>query len=125
MLLKIVTLGLAAMMAANGTYMFVDPSAWYHVVPGVPHTGPLNIHFVRDIGIAYFTAGVAIAWSQFGADWRATALGAMFISLHAALHTVETVYGHHHDVIINELLAVHMPAAVAILFAYLQRRTHT
>ena len=61
--MKILALILGALMAANGAYMFVDPPSWYSAVPGVPDTGPLNLHFVRDIGIAYFTAGVAIAWS--------------------------------------------------------------
>jgi hypothetical protein len=125
MLLKVITLGLAGLMAANGAYMFMDPLAWYHAIPGVPDTGPLNIHFVRDIGIAYFTAGVAIAWSEFGAGWRATAVGAMFISLHALLHAGETILGHHHDVLINELLAVHLPAVLAIMIAVVQRRNHT
>lgn len=123
MLLKIVTLVLAALMVANGSYMLADPTAWYQAVPGVPDTGPLNAHFVRDIGIAYFTAGIAIAWSEFGAGWRATALGAMFISLHAILHAGETFLGHHHDVIINELAAVHLPAALAIAIAIIQRQT--
>ena len=123
--LKILTLGLAAAMAANGAFMFVEPSTWYQSVPGVPSTGPLNLHFVRDIGIAYLTAAVAIAWSEFGAGWRATALGAMFISLHALLHAGETFLGHHHDVILNEVLAVHLPALLAISISIFQRRNDT
>src|SRR5262249_52922948 len=46
-----VVVGLA--LAANGTFMLVAPSAWYGLVPGVAATGPLNAHFVRDIGAAY------------------------------------------------------------------------
>lgn len=119
---KIAAFILGALMAANGAFMFVGPAAWYAAVPGVPDTGPLNLHFVRDIGLAYFTAGTALVWSELGAGWRASALGAMFIALHALLHAGETFMGHHHDVIINELVGVHLPAIIAIIIAVIQRR---
>lgn len=121
--MRILTLILAALMAANGVYMFVDPATWYDIVPGVKDEGPLNIHFVRDIGIAYFTAGAAIAWSEYGGGWRAAALGALFLGGHSLLHAGETVMGHHHDVILNELVAVHLPAVLAVVIAYLKRRS--
>lgn len=123
--MRILTFILAAVMAGNGVYMFIDPPAWYAAVPGVPDTGPLNVHFVRDIGLAYLTAGIALAWSELGGGWRVSALGAMFIALHSALHVGETIMGHHHDVILNELLAVHLPALLAILISVLQRRSVT
>ena len=118
--MKILTYILAAMMAGNGIYMFIDPPGWYAAVPGVPDTGPLNLHFVRDIGIAYFTAGAGLLWSVLGAGWRASALAAMFIALHSLLHVGETIMGHHHDVILNELAAVHLPAVLAIVVSYFQ-----
>jgi len=121
--MKIVTYILAALMAANGVYMFADPPGWYAAVPGVPESGPLNLHFVRDIGIAYFTAGTALLWSVLGAGWRASALGALFLGGHALLHAGETIMGHHHDVILNELLAVHLPAVLAVVIFVLQPRT--
>ena len=120
--MKILTFVLAALMAANGVYMFVDPPGWYQAVPGVPATGPLNLHFVRDIGIAYFTAGAALAWSAAGAGWRLSAIAALFIGGHSLLHVGETVLGHHHDVIFNELVAVHLPAVLAIAISIFQRR---
>lgn len=122
--MKILTYILAALMAANGVYMFVDPPGWYAAVPGVPETGPLNIHFVRDIGIAYFTAGAALAWSAFSAGWRASALAALFLGGHALLHAGETIMGQHHNVILNELVAVHLPAVLAVVISLLQRRTN-
>lgn len=121
--MRILTLILAALMAANGVFMFVDPPSWYAAVPGVPDTGPLNLHFVRDIGIAYFTAGVALGWSAFSGGWRVAALGALFLGGHALLHAGETMTGHHHDVILNELIAVHLPAVLAVVIAVMQRRT--
>jgi hypothetical protein len=120
--MKILTFILAAAMAANGVYMFVDPAGWYAAVPGVPATGPLNYHFVRDIGIAYFTAGTALAWSVMGGGWRASALAALFLGGHALLHAGETMLGHHHDVLLNEIVAVHLPAVLVVVIAVLQRR---
>jgi hypothetical protein len=118
--MKILTYILAAVMAANGLYMFVEPAGWYATVPGVPDTGPFNPHFVRDIGIAFFTAGAALLWSVLGAGWRASALGAMFIGLHSLLHIGETIGGHHHNVLLNEIVAVHLPAVLAVVISYFQ-----
>ena len=123
--MRILTFMLAAVMGLNGVYMFVDPPGWYAAVPGVPDTGPLNLHFVRDIGLAYLTAGVALAWSELGGGWRLSAVGAMFIALHSLLHVGETFMGHHHGVILNELLAVHLPAVLAIAVSVFQRRRQT
>ena len=120
--MRILAIVLGALMAANGVYMFVDPGSWYAAVPGVPDTGPLNPHFVRDIGIAYGVAGTAIIWGQFGGGWRTTALGAAFLALHSLLHIGETIMGHHHNVLLNEVLAVHLPAWLAVAIAFLQRR---
>jgi hypothetical protein len=54
------------MVALNGLFLFGDglfmlvvPSAWYHFVPGVTHTGPLNQHFIRDIGLIQMFLGGA------------------------------------------------------------------
>jgi len=109
---RITALALAIMMGGNGIWMFVDPPGWYASIPGVPDTGPLNLHFVRDIGLAYLTAGLGYAWGAFGAGWKAAALATLFIALHALLHVGETLMGHHRDVIVNELIAVHLPAVI-------------
>src|SRR5262245_31960655 len=60
-----VTLIFALVLAATGLHMLIDPAGWYGIVPGVPDTGPLNPHFVRDIGCAYLMSGVAFAWLAF------------------------------------------------------------
>jgi len=64
-------------LAANGLAMLVVPANWYAMVPGVVDTGPFNVHFVRDIGIAYVVAGAALVWfakaaygAVGGAGWR-------------------------------------------------------
>ncbi len=44
------------------------PEIWYSAVPGVPETGPANIHFIRDIGLAFLAAGRTRAMRVRG--WR-------------------------------------------------------
>ncbi len=125
MLMKVLTFALAAMIAGNGVYMFIDPAAWYAAVPGVPDTGPLNLHFVRDIGIAYFAAGAALVWSALGGGWRLSALAALFVGGHSLLHIGETLLGHHRDVLLNEMAAVHLPAILIIFVSIFQKRSGT
>src|SRR5438876_37422 len=43
----------------NGLFMLLAPSAWYHFVPGVIHTGSFNQHFIRDIGLIQMFLGAA------------------------------------------------------------------
>ena len=45
-----------------------------------------------------------------------------FLALHSLLHIGETIMGHHHDVLLNEILAVHVPSWLAVVIAYLQSR---
>src|SRR6266576_1751231 len=61
----IVAIGLGLALAANGLLMLLDPAGWYALAPGVPETGPLNLHFVRDIGCAYILTGLALAGLAF------------------------------------------------------------
>jgi hypothetical protein len=109
-----VALVLGLGLAANGAFMLADPAAWYGLVPGVAATGPLNPHFVRDIGAAYLVTGAALAWFCVDARARMAALaGAAFLTLHALVHAGEAV-GHHALVAPSDLLAVFLPAALAL-----------
>jgi hypothetical protein len=86
---------LATGLAANGAAMLAQPAAWYHAVPGVIYTGPLNPHFVRDIGAAYLAAAAGLAWRALRGPSAAPAAqcGALFLFLHAAIHVGETLAG--------------------------------
>ena len=92
-----IVLGLAALgNLANGAWMLVDPVHWYENLPaGVPDFGPLNEHFVRDIGCAFAVGGVALAVAAFRPAWRVAACGAvaLFYVLHALVHVVDTLRG--------------------------------
>ena len=78
--------------AANGVFMLTAPTLWYDSVPGLPHTGPFNPHFVMDIGIAYLVASLALiarAWRP--RYWPAAIAGAAFMIGHAIIHVLDIV----------------------------------
>ncbi len=118
---KILALILGAGLAANGVFMLGDPAAWYAAVPGVPMTGPLNPHFVRDIGCAYFVAEQpALAALAFDARARAAALtGGAFLALHALVHLWDWASGREMlDHLVADLPAVFAPPALALWLAW-------
>jgi hypothetical protein len=79
---------LGAVQLINGLYMIVAPMAWYTSVPGVVDTGPMNHHFVIDIGLAFVASGVGMLMClRRGAAAAAFALaGATWPTLHALFH---------------------------------------
>jgi len=91
---------LAITLAVNGAAMLAAPQLWYVTVPGVTSTGPLNLHFVRDIGAAYLVAAGGFLWMWRDARaWPAAVAGAAFLALHALVHVGEMLAGsfdpHH------------------------------
>lgn len=85
-------LGLA--LAANGLVMLAVPAPWYGFVPGVAETGPLNLHFVRDIGAAYLVAGGGVVAFLLDPRARPAALAAVaFLTLHALVHIGDAIAG--------------------------------
>ena len=111
---RIATVVLGVGIAANGVYMLMAPALWYSSAPGAPQAGPLNPHFVRDVGAAYLAAGAALLW--FGLDVRARAgaiAGAAFLGLHAFVHAAEAL-GQDGLVSRFDLLNVILPAAIAL-----------
>ena len=111
-----VAIGLGLSLAANGFLVLVDPAGWYAMVPGVSETGPLNAHFVRDIGAAYLVTGVAIAALALDARAAPAALaGALFLTLHALVHAFDAMVGRlHADHVLTDLVTVFAPAAIAL-----------
>jgi uncharacterized protein YjeT (DUF2065 family) len=112
-------IGLGLLLVANGFLMLFDPAGWYAMVPGVPESGPLNVHFVRDIGAAYLVTGVAIAAPALDARAGPAALvGTLFLTLHALVHIADAMAGRTHaDHFLAELVGVYAPAALALWLA--------
>jgi len=82
---------------ANALWMLAGPMHWYEELPAaVPDTGPFNPHFVRDIGCAFFTAGVALVWAARSPALRfpLVASATLFLGAHAILHVYDTAVGN-------------------------------
>jgi hypothetical protein len=80
----------------NGAWMLFSPLSWYRYLPaGVPHTGPFNAHFVRDIGVAYLVAALGFGWCALNAGRSHTVhLGlTLFFVGHALIHLIEILTG--------------------------------
>ncbi len=72
----------------NGLWMLADPDSWYAAIPGVSATGPINHHFIADIGLAFVASGAGLllgARNMRSAGAFAIA-GAAWPVLHALLH---------------------------------------
>jgi len=108
--------------AANGVFMLLAPAAWYHAAPGVPETGPLNQHFVRDIGCAFLVTGVSLVWFALDVRARAAAMaGAAFLALHALVHVADAMAGR--EALFRAVLdvpTVYLSALIALWIAWPQ-----
>ncbi len=112
---------------ANGLWMLADPAHWYATLPaGVPDFGPLNEHFVRDIGATFTMLGLGLVWATFqtGARVPVLVLVTLFNALHALVHVWDTgrgLVGPEHWSI--DFPAVYLPTIVlVVLTAMLVRR---
>ena len=119
-LVRLACLLLGLFLGANGVFMLADPLGWYGAVPGVIETGPLNTHFVRDIGAVYVLIGLglilAAARPRTGAPF--VAAGAAWLVAHAGVHLTETaVCGDPLPVFLRDLPGVYAPALLAAALA--------
>jgi len=104
--------------AANGVFMLAAPALWYDSVPGLPHTGPFNPHFVSDIGVAYLVASMALiarAWRP--RYWPAAVAGAAFMCGHAVIHVLDIALERTGNVGVDVWLVI-VPAALAAWAAF-------
>ena len=87
---------LGAVTVLNALWMLAAPVHWWQELPaGVPDFGPLNEHFVRDIGSTFLTLGAALLWGAFVPSVRRAAL--VFVTMwnvaHSVVHVVDTARG--------------------------------
>jgi hypothetical protein len=121
--LTLVILGL--FHTANGAWMVLAPMSWYAAVPGVAESGPLNHHFVADIGLAFIASGAGLVFgARTGAGAFALA-GATWPVLHALLHMwgwLQHGFPAHTDVGLSEAVGVVLVGAAGALAAWRNAR---
>ena len=96
MILKVIYVAMGVGSLANGLFMFFAPVTWFERgVPGVEDTGPMNIHFIRDVGVVYAIVGVGLLWAAFHlARARIVHIGVtLFLFGHALEHMMEIFIG--------------------------------
>ena len=112
----------------NAAWMLAVPAGWYMGLPAtVPDTGPLNTHFVRDIGSAFGVMGVALLWAAVRPALRVPmiAVVSLFYLMHALVHVTDTVAGRlpasHWSI---DFPGVYAPALVLIALTLAAQRSH-
>lgn len=106
---------------ANGLMMLIAPMTWYELTPGASDSGPFNVHFVRDIGIAFTAAGAGLWLAVGNAAWKpasAAIVAMIFLGGHGILHFVE-MFAHHLDLgaALRDAALIVIPAAIAVWWA--------
>jgi hypothetical protein len=116
---RLVLAASALAMAATGLWMMVDPPGWFAATPGVAETGPMNTHFVRDVGAAFltFSIGLLFAIPPLPARFALAAVAAVFAVLHALIHLYEAFGSAGRPIQPAEGAAIFGAAAVATIVA--------
>lgn len=81
---------------ANAAWMLINPPHWYLNLPAnIPGSGPLNEHFVRDIGCIFLLIGVALLVGTFVRSMRVPSmvLATAYSLLHAIVHVYDSARG--------------------------------
>ncbi len=118
--------GFGLISLGNAAWMLAAPLHWYHELPAaVPDFGPFNPHFVRDIGCAFATIGVALVWAALAPQRRFTlaVVGTFFYVAHAALHVFDTLReAVELEHVLLDFPGVYLPALLLIAATVSARR---
>jgi hypothetical protein len=109
---------MAAMDLVNGIEMFFFPNAWFFkLVPGVPETGPYNMHLVMDGGTFFLAVGVGLVAAAMNPRRNAIAVvvaavaGVMHSALHLYSHAAGLLSTEH---LMTEVVGIYIPAILLI-----------
>lgn len=85
-MMRTILIAMAVLNLATGVVVFFLPQFFYDTVPGVSMMGPFNLHFIRDVGLAYFGSGVLLATAWRRGEYAFAVGGALWPCLHALFH---------------------------------------
>ncbi len=80
----------------NALWMLFATTSWFNTLPaGLHDTGPLNGHFVRDVGLVYLLSGIALLWcaQNLSTCFRIYLVVVLFYVGHSLIHVVEILLG--------------------------------
>ena len=110
--------------------MVIAPEHWYHNLPaGVPEYGPLNVHFIRDLGSVFALLGIGLIFAGFYLSFRLPlfTMNTLFYLAHMLVHVHEVVSGRVRlGMFWVDLPGVYFPAILTlVLNVFLIRTTRT
>lgn len=122
----IVLWAFAILNGANGLWMFFAPETWFFTVPGVIETGSFNPHLVRDVGIAYMSSAIAIAWAARSPHLAFVLMivASLFLGGHAILHVWDIAAGRCGDPG-DDIFGVIVPSLLTLGATWWVRPTNT
>jgi len=112
---------MAALDVVNGIEMFFFPSAWFFkLVPGVPETGPYNMHLVMDGGTFFLAVGVGLVFAAMNP--RRNAIAVVVAAVAGVMHSALHIYSHAAGLLstehlLTEVLGIYIPAILLIAIA--------
>lgn len=118
----VVLLWIAAVLdIVNGIEMFFFPSAWFFkLVPGVPETGPYNMHLVADGGTFFLAVGVGLVFAAINP--RRNAIAVVIAAIAGVMHSALHLYSHAAGLLslehlMTEVLGIYIPTILLIAIA--------
>lgn len=124
-MIRLGLIGLGVLWLLTGISIFTDPMSFYEMVPGMKLMGPFNMHFIRDVGLAFVASGGALAWGAHVSAQRLVYAGLSWPSLHSLFHI--QIWGHRgfpfDGIFAFDLGAVIGPPLLALLAAWKFRPT--
>ncbi|HYK65512.1 MAG TPA: hypothetical protein VEY94_11230 [Patescibacteria group bacterium] len=118
----VVLLWIAAVLdIVNGIEMFFFPSAWFFkLVPGVPETGPYNMHLVADGGTFFLAVGVGLVFAAINP--RRNAIAVVVAAVAGVMHSALHIYSHAAGLLslehlMTEVVGIYIPTILLIAIA--------
>ncbi|MGH7779559.1 MAG: hypothetical protein ACREQR_07015 [Candidatus Binataceae bacterium] len=110
-----------AIYLVNGVAMFFFPAAWFfRLVPGVPETGPYNMHLVMDSGTFFLGVGVGLAAAA-TAPYR-NAIAVVVAAAASTMHSILHLWSHAEGLLswhaaTTEIFGIYIPTLALIAIA--------
>jgi len=100
----------------NALWMLIAPAHWFYNLPfNVPAFGPLNYHFIRDLGAIFLLTGVGLLHAGYYPIYRVPlfTVNTAFYVLHMCVHIFEVVSGRVElSMFWTDLPGVYVPAII-------------
>ncbi|CAF1599768.1 unnamed protein product [Rotaria magnacalcarata] len=124
----VICLIIAALNILHSLWVIIAPVHWYHNLPaGVPEFGPVNVHFIRDLGCVFLLLGVGLVFAAFKVPYRLPlfTMNTAFYILHMFVHIHEVVSGRIRlGMFWVDLPAVYFPAIIFFILNIFMIKHH-